>query len=625
MQRLIIAIVVLLFVFVGNGYSNTLVVDEQGDIFAETDRYQVRFRNGSVIHVHNKLTQETYTRQGRETATEELHHVGFNHRRIARADFLEVKKVAPLAAKLTAVWHERHQKTLIMWVSIDAFTGDLIIKQEGFDPKGSELIGWGFGNLDHNQVSVILPVHGGLLINADSPQHLSYNSPDRGWQARLALLQGHAGGCSVMSTDETYRFDKFNYTRHPDAFEVGFITEAFLPPEDHPEYYQRFTSTTWRLNTYSGDWQVPAEKYRQDMIQRNAARVVPPPAWVKDIQLVIMYCSQHRPQHILRMFDFIAKQIDPKNVLFYCRGGWGTGEEVAAPDHRVRKDLPIFMSAAKRHGFRVMLYSGFLYVDQDHPLYPEWEAFLYRRNGGIMGWQLDQGGPAIINPAYSGYREYKVQVLKNLQSTYNIDGFMFDYNTFTPNQKLIDGLTSVEGNMLLHEELIAAMPEAVFGGEGVSEITAPYTPFYSRGDDPDYTHPITDFLFSQWTQSFGGPLTYLEGARYIELENKIMNVHTNLYKHQDVIPTIRYHYSEHFEIQNAISILHRTNSNVEFWEELERMVNSPYREDLNFDGVVNILDLVIVANAIGDPIGPDLNGDDVVNILDLVIVANAFN
>ena len=45
--------------------------------------------------------------------------------------------------------------------------------------------------------------------------------------------------------------------------------------------------------------------------------------------------------------------------------------------------------------------------------------------------------------------------------------------------------------------------------------------------------------------------------------------------------------------------------------------------DLNGDGIVNILDLVIVANALGKT-EPDLNGDGVVNILDLVIVANAF-
>ena len=45
--------------------------------------------------------------------------------------------------------------------------------------------------------------------------------------------------------------------------------------------------------------------------------------------------------------------------------------------------------------------------------------------------------------------------------------------------------------------------------------------------------------------------------------------------------------------------------------------------DVNEDGVANVLDLVIVANALGEA-DPDLNGDGVVNIQDLVIVANAF-
>ena len=46
--------------------------------------------------------------------------------------------------------------------------------------------------------------------------------------------------------------------------------------------------------------------------------------------------------------------------------------------------------------------------------------------------------------------------------------------------------------------------------------------------------------------------------------------------------------------------------------------------DLNGDGVVNILDLVILANAFGKD-SPDLNADGIVNILDLVILANAFD
>ena len=47
------------------------------------------------------------------------------------------------------------------------------------------------------------------------------------------------------------------------------------------------------------------------------------------------------------------------------------------------------------------------------------------------------------------------------------------------------------------------------------------------------------------------------------------------------------------------------------------------RHDVNEDGVVNILDLVAVANGFGKDT-PDVNGDGVVNVLDLVAVANAF-
>ena len=46
--------------------------------------------------------------------------------------------------------------------------------------------------------------------------------------------------------------------------------------------------------------------------------------------------------------------------------------------------------------------------------------------------------------------------------------------------------------------------------------------------------------------------------------------------------------------------------------------------DVNEDGIVNIQDLVLVANAFGEA-APDLNGDGTVNVLDLVIVATQFN
>ena len=627
MKTLIMSIPLLLFVFPNITYPASLTVSEQGEIFAETDNYQITLKNGIITHCHNKRTGETYTRPG-TTLTAERPYAGLNHHeaRITRADVLEVKKVAPLTAELTAQWHVRlHRKTLTMWVSIDELTGDLIIKQEGLDTsRGIETIWWGFANLDHNQVNLIVPANGGALINPYFHQHFQFNGPDINWQARLAILEGHAGGCSIMSFDEMYRFSRLNYTRHPDAFHLEVITDNFLPFDGH------VTSTTWRVNTYTGDWRVPAERYRQYMIKRNESSVARRPAWLKDIQLVVMYCS-FRGDY-LAMLDFVAKHINPRNVLFYCRGGWASEEMAEAagkPEHPVREDLPIFLSAAHQHGFRVMLSASFIHVSQNHPRYAEWDPCLYRgQRGGISGYELELGGPAYINPACSSYREHKVRVLKNLQSTYNIDAFALDTNNHTPNQSpIIEGLTPIQGHMLLHEELVEAMPGTLFAGEGISELTAPSTALYTRGDDAEYTHPISEFLFSHGSRAFGGNLTYLSKARskarYPE-ENEILNAHTNIYKQADVIPTVRYDANDHFEIQQAISILHRTHSNAEFWEELERMVNSPYREDLNFDGVVNILDLVMMANALGDPTGPDLNSDGVVNILDLVMIANAF-
>ena len=55
----------------------------------------------------------------------------------------------------------------------------------------------------------------------------------------------------------------------------------------------------------------------------------------------------------------------------------------------------------------------------------------------------------------------------------------------------------------------------------------------------------------------------------------------------------------------------------------EMFLKTEITTDLNGDGVINVLDLVIITNAFGET-APDLNGDGIVNILDLVIVANAF-
>ena len=55
-------IVILQFVLVSIALANTLMVDEAGNVLAETDRYVARFENGVLMHFHNKThTGDVYT------------------------------------------------------------------------------------------------------------------------------------------------------------------------------------------------------------------------------------------------------------------------------------------------------------------------------------------------------------------------------------------------------------------------------------------------------------------------------------------------------------------------------------------------------------------------------------
>ena len=74
-------------------------------------------------------------------------------------------------------------------------------------------------------------------------------------------------------------------------------------------------------------------------------------------------------------------------------------------------------------------------------------------------------------------------------------------------------------------------------------------------------------------------------------------------------------------LRNTLHILPDLDG--EIYLKSESGLETPPTTDVNADGIVNILDLVAVANAFGKNV-PDVNGDGTVNILDLVAVANAF-
>ena len=95
MKKPIISIV--LFVLLTPAYPSTLEINEQGDVFVNTERYLVFFEDGAVTLFHNKLTEETYTQNEYRADT----WLRVEHRRLKSEHLVpEIKRHSPLEIEL---------------------------------------------------------------------------------------------------------------------------------------------------------------------------------------------------------------------------------------------------------------------------------------------------------------------------------------------------------------------------------------------------------------------------------------------------------------------------------------------------------------------------------------------
>ena len=510
-------------------------------VIVETDAYRVRFENGVINQVVNKITDELYTLPFYADGNSRglggrsgILRKGNSPIWISEATQTEARKIAPLEAEI--VFREG-QNEFRLSIAVDESTNDLLIGQEGVsDIAGVYGIQWGCGNLNVRNLDLILPARGGQVIGAEYPKASSNFGYPGIWETQLAIIQGKHGGFFVRGTDPTFQFKELRYERDVDSFALGFQTHNQAPFDS----LTAAKSVTWRLNTYTGDWRVPAEQYRNWMERTfNPWRLSEMPAWVGDIGLVIIYAGLDTG-----FLDRLTELIDPAKTLLYLVGWRRFAYDANYPDYTARDGFGSFVETAHRYGFRVMPHTNLVGVSPYHPLYAKFQNSQFREpwRGNLVGWRWGEtdnpGRHAFINLADSSFREIFVQRLSDVWKKYGVDAFHLDISHVVVNDAngLIEGLNAAQGNVLLHKELAEAMPGVVFSGERLHEVTFFRENFAQRPRlSPEAkAHPISAFLFSPYTQPYGH-LSLPELDRNPQLYQE----HLDSYESWGVLPTLR--------------------------------------------------------------------------------------
>ena len=623
MKRFVfLAKITLLILFLAGSVGAAITIEGES-VHVETDNYTVQFNQGVIEYIHNKLTDETYTHPDSRGETGYTGVYWRDKKVLTRTATLV--SATQLSSTEVELLYRQEGTDILLSIAVDPMTDDLLIDMEGVsDTPGIVGMHWGIGYLDVENLSIIAPVDGGRIIDATSPKNSFYNFyPSVGWEAQLAIAQGARGGLYIRNTDNTLQFKQFIYERAGDGFAFNFGTYNQAPFDSHTTGQ----SQMWRFNTYAGGWRVPARIYRDWMEKAfQPRRLSDMPAWVEDITLIVGADPG--------MFDLpekLAKLVDPTKTLLYLTG-WGEGGEwwtkgsaTHHPDYFPTWELPIFLEDAKRHGFRVMLYTIAHGMSPSHPLYPHFQQYQYRDTWtGELGGECLDGScveplfPLVhISAASSEWRNLLVSNLKALWEEYPVDAFFLDasHSIINDGNGLIDGLNMAQGMALLHKELAEAMPGIALGGERLHEATFAYESFAQRPLLRELTpHLISTFLFSPFVHAIG---------------------HSTLVPDHD--PVLHREMVRYNEFVGAIPVLliwgawHLGDEYVEVHKVLELAWGWQHEygidADVNGDGQVNILDFTFVGQNFGAILNhpeADINGDGQVNVLDLILIANRF-
>ena len=475
-------------------------------------------------------------------------------------------------------------------VRVDEQSGDLVLSQSVSNAgPGVWGVEWSIGQIPLD-FSIIVPGYSGLRLTRTSVARRMDFAYPKTWEAQLVVIEGPGYGFYVWADDPAGRYKRLTVERDRTGWRLTFRTENDAPFDDLTECQ----SVPWRLNTYEGDWRVPARRYRDWAVAHF--HPVPigeqKPEWVRDMRtMVIMGMDQ-------KQLDSLAARLDPQQTILYVPSWRAAGYDRDYPTYdKPLPPLKPFIDRAHALGFRVMLHVNYFGVDPKNPLYAQFEPYQLRDCFGTherQWWLWTRAKPEIrfayINPALKAWRDLFTERMARLCKDYHVDALHLDQTLCIDNDYngRIDGLTMLEGNVALHRQLREALPEVALSGEGLNEVTYRYEAFaqrhayglsHSEGtwdrSRLAMAHPISSYLFRPYT-IINGYLGCSPPSR-----GQLYAAWNEAYEHWGVIPTLK---PQGVNLAEPKGFARQFFDEASFWQEnrLEIDLDRPWPEEVPF-------------------------------------------
>ncbi len=470
------------------GFRSTVLVREDS-IFVTTSTLTATLKNGLLTSLKSKTSGEEFITAfdpGSVTALQILYPAS-ELSDISSADFGNLTQNQISEQKAEIMLHSWHGDGVIS-VSTDDETGDLIIEPSAYSSRPGVLAcRWNLPGIRHD-LDLVAPLFQGTKLKLDDTliRDSRWIWPSA-WEAGLAILQSSSGGFYVHTQDTGYRYKALKTGTSNDPFILGFDTEAYGPIDNN----LAAGGLSWRINVHKGNWQVPAERYREwlwkayDLKKEEEKRK----SWISDVKFAISWCPGDPA-----VLDALAKKTDPSKVLLHFPD-WRTDlYDQNYPTYTASIKAKSFIQKGMKMGFHIMPHCNAIDMDPSNPAYTWIRDFQYRHieTKQLQGWSWvegkvlgvpesnqsrmenrDKNVMIKVHPGLSMWRSILGENIAKPVIDMKLDSVFIDVTLVTQNLHncLVESMTSTEGMKKLIGQISMLNNGLVIGGEGLNEIT----------------------------------------------------------------------------------------------------------------------------------------------------------